>query len=566
MSNLDNIRNWRSQGRCMAMEWVPGGAGFPFGWHVNVIRAGHHVLPVIRFLLYQIKGQIGPAQKQKQADFLVLNDTENLKFISDEHLPLLLEDQSNLALRVSDPRLTLDTGSAVQWRHKPDGTLDATPIADALGPLDGLWVENAKAMAGSVYMVKMRELCPNPGLVMIVDNGEVGDPKFKSFMNPKTNKWRTRAEMDAISLRMRDKVDELGYDSDPFLFAPTYYKRFAEQYRNFYAALMSASPEWASIEVTSCGYGCGLEFTRPDVVAEVGQAPQAMYYEFSGPSEYPGQFQSTNLLESDDEKEILDQIPAWEWAEAHNSRAGRQIFVWMNRKKALEPAQMGVHEVTDPPVFAAWCGHLAWMARKPGVPVLLTHWIESSTTPTSLVFDPGDLPALITLGRQDLEDLTHEEYPLAMFAVVDRLNSPVIEDFWMHGEAVAGVTVSDSRVQVDATKLGGRTLIHAWTPCKLAGTVEVTLPEGKVTIDVPSAPLFYAYWITADSSPEKEAAQAVADQKALESKAATDAMLAAQAAAVEAETVATAAHQAAIDAQAAADAIPAGGLSVKPIE
>src|SRR6185436_987756 len=174
----------------------------------------------------------------------------------------------------------------------------------------GLWKINAEAMASSVYIQKLQELCPTPGCLILADNNEVGFPKFKLFMNPKTGKWKTAAELDAISLRMLAKVNELGFASDPLLFVPTFYGNREEMYRAFYAAFVAAVANWTGVEIIATAYSATPEYVRPDVVEQIGFAPEALCYEFAGPSMYPGSYLSTDLLDPDHEAKIASNVPA----------------------------------------------------------------------------------------------------------------------------------------------------------------------------------------------------------------------------------------------------------------
>ena len=498
--NLSDIRDWRSGTVPAAAVWNV--TGFKYDWHIQQVQVGRRLIPSL----------ILPASYQQTANGANSHVTvfaAQWQYSRDNALPLLLR-MNNLAeplCRSGNPpnyRLPLVPESIpnspfVWWYN--GGVLNDRPWADLFGPI-APWKQEGGLTATAALSQAVFAAHPSPAFALIVENNEAYiDSPYGYVVNAGTFNgfrkytWRSAADLIALSLRMKERVDGAGYSSDPWDLWPELYTRRRLQYAAFFGAFRAASPAgWQNL--TTGAYSAAFEPTRcppPHVSTWIGHSPEAICYDGMGPELYPGFGTLPRELTSTIHKtRATENIPAWEWIESRNPKAYRELFVSMNFDDAVVPAQQGLHEVTSPDIFRAYCEWLAWLARKPGVPVLLHHWIDSVVKPNDLFFvDPYGPTALAALGRSDLATTTHQEYAIAPAKACDSICRPEVRDFWQ-----SGVTVEASApagVHVVAVKLASKTLVYVWTPKALTGLLAVTV-DGTERV-LPESPAPSAYWV-----------------------------------------------------------------------
>lgn len=481
MNNIEDIKNWKT-GLPITSVWNTG--GFDLSWHVGNVKDGNRLIPSIKL----------PSTLKLEVEKLLLSldaNAEFLKYISDNNLPLILRDSGQIAQRMTERDRGQLPESAVQWRIKPDGTLDSTPVADPFGPVS-LWFQEGETIANSAWMKKLQELCPNPLWVGYWDNNEIGYANPKMYVNPKTKTWKTYDELTGVSLRLRDYVynedKTLKVDSNPYIFWPEFYSRRKEHFQAFYSGITSNLTSWSGKQLIPVAYSAGAAFDSlpSEIIDQIGYAPEAVCYDGTGPSYYPGAYLPKDLMNEENVIKAKNNMAAWDQNKAKNPNAFRTVFLSMVQKAAIAPAYENGQEVSSPKIFQAYSEWVAWLVRKPGEPVLLQHWIGNATKPSDLFFDEERQMDLEALGRVDLASVTHGEYAQAVIEASDRISSEIIRDFWLKGESIPQESVSED-YRLVLTKLGDKALVYAWSSKALTGKITVTVPGfGDFEINAPS--------------------------------------------------------------------------------
>jgi hypothetical protein len=494
--NLADIKAWRTGTVPASAVWNVN--GFKYDWHISMVQAGRRLIPSV----------ILPTSYQSvpNTSLYVTPFATQWTYSRDNALPLLMrmnnlpEPFSRAADKVPNYRLPLVPESIplspLVWWYQ--GTmLNDKPQADFFGP-NAPWKQEGGLTATSAYSQAVFAAHPSPAFVMVVENNEANDDDpFVYVENLNTAAtWKSAAALTALSIRMKERVDNAGYASDPWELWPELFLRRRAHYTAFFKAYKAASPAgWQNL--TTGAYAASVKMTiakRPPPQAStwIGHAPEAICYDGSGPSLYPGEFLTQDLTSIDHKTRVVDNIAAWDWLEARNAKAYRAIWISMKPDDAMVPAQTNLHEVVSPDVFRAWCEWLAWIARKPGVPVLLHHWITSTVKPTDLFFvAPHGPTELAALGRSDLATTTHGDYAIAPAQACDSICRAEVRDFWNQGVTVPAT--APAGVHVVAVKHAGKTLIYVWTPKALTGELTVTVDGVQRTL--PESPAPSAYWM-----------------------------------------------------------------------
>lgn len=486
--NLDDTRGWPTNKLPVGAVWA---LGHNFQWNVQQVRDnGHRLLPTAKIPVKETLNGVNQVNGLNQwaAEFL---------YLSDNNLPLVLRHESQWSQEMTRDRGTYPGATAVQWRLLLDGTLDSEPQCDCFAD-PAMWSAMGTTYASSAYVAKLQQLCPNPAWLGLWDNNEGYYPEVNTYSLPPValkRAWKSRDVMAGISLSMRDRVDVIGYATDAYDFWPEFYQLRRAQYASLFSAfragawptiphLTNAYSAGATIEPTSTGGNWGV---KQSIIDQIGYAPEAACYDGAGVSCYPGPNMMTNLLGPQAPAVIAKNRLAWEWNAAQNPKAFRTVFVSMSGKAALAPALAAQHEIVTPDLFKSWCEWLSWLSRPTnGGPVLLQHWIGSSTTPTTPFFDAARQAELDTLGRPDLKPLTHGEYSIAVAKVADSICRTDIRDYWREGVSVLA-TASHADVRVVAVKRGTTYLAYVWTPRALQGQMTLVV-DGfpPVSVDMPS--------------------------------------------------------------------------------
>ena len=470
MSNLDDLRSWPDNNLPVSAEWS---TGHGIDWNVDQIQSGHRLLPT--FINY-----IFSEDTQKKVDQKVNPFAADFAYISDNAIGLILRHQSNIASDLSNDRGTYPDNTLVEWRLV-NGVLDSRPICDHLAN-PSLWATKGTVYASGLVNTRIKQLTPGVPWIGFFDNHEVGHETGKVGSVPvgqqPHREWMTTTQLEDISLTLRDKVTELGFQSDPFDYVPEIFLKQEEQYKAFFNSFGGAfNKPILSAAYSATGFGGAVPQSVIDVVGPVGDA---LAYNAGGPSCYiTGS--ATDLFHPGNLTDIAIYTPGWEWMEAHEEGRFRIVFVSIG-----EGAAEGPHGTTTPALFQAWCEWVAWQSRAAngGQPLLLEHWIGSSTTPTT--------PFGSTI-------YTHSDYSIAPAKACDSICRPIVRDYWLTGVNVQS-TCSNTQVRIVAVKRDANYLVFAWSPYVIS---EVDLPivvDGiSCTIRTPSAGV--SYWILSPPPP-----------------------------------------------------------------
>lgn len=496
--HLSDLREWPANGLPAAAVWTV--AGFPLQWHVAQTQAGHRLIPT-NSLPARHKIGVPPAEAGRALMEELAACSPELQWISDNGLPLILRDVSQLAIRmVHDYRGgPEDATSPNEWRIKSDGVLDAKPLCDPLA-LPETWRVEGKAIAESQYIAELQRLCPNVAWAGLWDNAEAGYPNWNSYSDRfdagRTHRlWASREKMAGISLRMRDRVDQIGYDTFVEEFLPEYWTRRQGQYQAMYDGLRENLGPWQGKRIVSVGYSGRLAgwVPPPHIMDQIGGSPSC--WDGCGHQFYVGAAGRFDLLSYDFEGEVGWNLPGWRFNRARNPNAIRVLYLSILGNAALKAAELGIHEVIDPAVYQALCEWLYWLCREPGESSVLGEWWIGNATPHAQRFwDSADEQERLTaLGREDLKDVTEGDYAIVPAKAADSICREAIKPYWLRGEAVDAVC-SEPRVKLHVLRLHGQYLIYVWSPCKLEGTVSVQIPgEEPVTINAPQPSGYWVY-------------------------------------------------------------------------
>jgi hypothetical protein len=550
---IQDLSSWAQAGLPIAAEWNVN--GFPLSWHVAQVRAGHRLLPSIFLPLIDIDPP-GTATSPTEIDKRITQFAPDLAYIQANRLPLCLRTNNICNSLGKSPRYRAPLvpasipPSPLVWRIY-NGALDDTPICDSLGPAAN-WTNEGKVWSITPYMAALQARVTAPPYVVFVENNEwpyETGPYYTSTKDPRTGtttyKFRTPDEIAALSVRMRDHVAQLSATQTSPKALNT---EIALHRRDHYLALYSAfdanlSAGWKG-KLYTAAYKAGVNRQLPDgslPVDQVGYAPQALCYDAPSPPIYfdknPSDFTSPSNLN------ILNEIPGWDWREARNPKSYREFLLHLNGVGALAGAIAQRHEAISPARYEGFVQWLLWSMHEPGTPVILRHWCGAATMPTSPFFSLSQFASLDSLGAGALKNLRMEDYVAPILSSVDRVcTNSTLRKFWLQGQPVIvpGTMPSDLalknlgeppflrqgdadrryrlldcnlnqpasqwtwdanaksmrgtiKVWAVATQIGNQALIFAWSPCKLTGSVTLTIPNfGTATIIAPQP---WGYWL-----------------------------------------------------------------------
>jgi hypothetical protein len=415
----------------------------------------------------------------------------------------LIATQRSVALRMNNipPEVTSTVPPPAvtedNWREcytcvvrRADGTLRVTLLPCPLGPTDP-WAEVGRKWATSVWMTRLQEILPTVDSFVLRENNEGNRVVFNDLRTRvKVNgvitwPWKSRAELEAIDLRIAEWVEERR-DRDSTSCMPEFTVADNAHYHALYAGMDAAMvPGWQG-KLRTVGYG-GFVENRQNDTASVQM--------------YLGYFKDGSLTDSDymrDYNAAAAEWPAAGWREWSIRPCGTgPRFIY-------EGAQLGLTAAMDPTSFGGWNAWLAWASHQPGIDFRAVEWHSAQTTPRQLIFastgtstiQQVHVDSLAAIGRSDLLTATVEDYERAVLCQFQRVHThPVLNRYWREGETVLLLTSplntsTVNRVYATETTIPGisQTLLTVYTPCDLSGEIQVggwTVPAKR-----------FAYYLT----------------------------------------------------------------------
>jgi hypothetical protein len=551
-SGFDDLRNWARLGLPAAAEWNV--EGFSLAWHIEQVRSGHRLLPSVRLLPWHHGDE--KRYRQTVARILAVSE-DDWRFLREHHVPLCLRTVNIAdAFTGTRYRLPLTpesiSRSPLVWSRGPQGLNDER-LADCLGPVSN-WNDEGRLWAVSPLMAQLQARHPQPEFLIFLENNEGCIDKLGRYLQDRTSgvdaqglpmrAWKPLAELKTLSLRMHDRAQELlaaNPDSAGTDFFPEYWAHRQAQHRAFYTAFDDhLGDDWRG-KVLTAGYS-GMSdayLARPSAAFDqFGYAPELTFRDAGSPNLYA---KGNNLVDftSLDHAAVLNLIPAWETAEARNPKAYREVSLHVASAAVIAGAQSGLHEIITPERYEGWVQWLLWSIHDPGVPVLLRHWCRAAETPQTPMFSKAEQQYLAAQGIPELASATSETYIRPIIAAVDRVaGHPLLRDFWLHGAPAvvpgkghpakelsptaaypragdadrrwrllecsanppregwrksSGKFPEKIKVWAAATIRGEEALLFAWTPCAIAGSITLTVPEfGDFEVEAPQS---RAYWL-----------------------------------------------------------------------
>lgn len=450
--NLSDLRDLHKLGLPCASEWNCEPEKFPLEWHVRKVQDGHMVLPSWK-LPYSFIPVVKPP---------VVPDA-TYKFLRDTNVPVCLR-ALNINMEFAGANIP---GALPVWRKLPlvpesipnspctwayMPALKDRPFADRFGPVE-LWSADGVAWAFHPSVKTLQTQVPTPAWVSFVENNEgcedQGDEERKGgpywFRQPARNplgynvlKFNTPDAMRALSVRMADRVAQIGYASDPYMLQGELWGRRRDQRKALYDGFAGGSaPGWRNIYTAAYASGqSDALVARPMIWPQHGYSPIAVSTDAPGPFIYIAG--TSPLRDFTDIKhcEIWNMIPAMEWLRQNNPHSYLEIYLQLSDAAVWFGKAVDRHEVITPERYEAWVQWLLWSTRIPGVPVVLRHWCDSKTSPTQPFFSDDDKASLVQYGAPELVNLTVEDYVAPIWNACDRICEKPLREFWLKGKPI----------------------------------------------------------------------------------------------------------------------------------
>ncbi|MGQ0636455.1 MAG: hypothetical protein ACT4QC_17725 [Planctomycetaceae bacterium] len=426
--NLDDLRNWRS-GLPAAALW--NCEGFNTTWHVDQVRAGHRLVPSVFVPNYDAFD--ASAKNVRLFNRIIAPQAAALRWMADRNVPFCLRTNNICDAFTKSKRYrgaNVDVQPLVYRRLPGPGTprFDQRPLCDPFA-VAAHWANEGRLWGASPWIGRLAEFVPRPSWVLFVENNEgsydsIGFHDGKGYL-AKDGTWQT--DLDTLSVRLaRWQAAEMASPDDA---RTAFAVARRDQYRTLFHEFRQAAPQaWRGVPWYTAAYGGSMNLLSPTVPRDVdilGYDPESLAYDaLSGGRYITGQ--NGDLTSIHYWSQASNLIPQFEWNEAHNANAYRELSVSINAAGALAGTAAG-NPVVTAGVFDGFCGQLLWNLRAPGVPMLLRYWCGSAVKPS----DPftSIIPALA--------GLTHADYVLAMCRAVDRIcENQTLRAFWLKGKPV----------------------------------------------------------------------------------------------------------------------------------
>ncbi len=337
--NITDLRNTHEEGLPFVALWNVN--GFNFKWHVDQVRAGHRFIPSVFWPYYDLSREQNPNSPAYVAAMSASYAPE-MAYLKSVSAPIRLR-HNNLAQGICGAHNRLPeveasvSKSPLVWTIKPDGSYSDEQLADTLGD-PRFWAAEGKLISDNLYSKAMQQLHPSPAWVWFVENHEAGVDKFGRYQNglhwnsPQmewyVNAWRTPAEMQALSLRMKEWVGAKGYSSDPYLSYADRSELNRIQYRALFDMFRdSLATSWGQ-SLYFGAYACNnRQLLPPFVKDQIGPAPESAPMDSFGPTIYIGTYMPNDFTSPEMLTKATYEIPSWEYSRSKNPRAFRQPFV-----------------------------------------------------------------------------------------------------------------------------------------------------------------------------------------------------------------------------------------------
>lgn len=519
--------------RIAVMEWNTNSNadGFNFTWHARQAERYRCFVPTLPLEAYDAGPEHG-AENPKWVQQALLAHSKAIQHYAATGGPIGLRT-NNVArgvvskrYRSARPVETPPDDSPFVWRTQPGTTeLDDVPSCDPFGAKQP-WPIEGHLLARSLYMRQMQKLMPAPAFVIWADNNEAFRPKdpFREDLAVRVGKkmksldnvyqpyrFRSLDVLGQSSVRLRDRVAAVGIEQcDVFEVMADFYLADKSNYDAFYAAFNEQLTDRWRNRISTSAYSAlrGGAKRFPDAIAaKVTDAPEAIKFDGSGPGIYIGNYLPTDLCDPKFYARLMSAMRPWKQLKQKNPRAFRVVYFWCGGTNALAAAKADRHQPISPAIYGAHTAWCLWTIRDPGVPVLAHHWLGNQRKPTDKFFSkPENQAQLAALGRTDLANLTYNDYIDSICEAVDAITeNATIAEFWNKGEPVDWPVEQGQTVLYTASRLGGKVLLYAFSPHKLEGPVNVTVPGfDPLTIDAPQPS---GYWIVSDSGAQKVAVE-----------------------------------------------------------
>lgn len=552
-SAIADLKAWKSAALPCVAVWAVDGHNPT--WQVNQIKAGHRLLPSVRLPLIDDNAQnANNATLVKRAIETFQTD---LSWIGTNGLPICLRtnnicDTFTRPARQRVPQLIQNLPkSPLIWWTQANATFEDAPVCDSLAPVS-LWQNEGKLWTQTLYVQKLQTLIKSPPFIVWVENNEGTYDRQDDYCT-KTDDGdavlKTQKEIAALSIRMADKVRQEGADYTPTDLKSDVMARRKDHYAALYDAFdNNLTAGWRDRTFTA-GYG-GMVRSIPGMAgsglyAKWGYTGSFNCYDAMSPSVY---IQNKTLVDftSPEHTELLNYIPAWEWTEARNPKAYREISLSINGSGVITGAVNKRHQVMTPALYEGWVQWLAWSLHEPGRSLLLRLYYSAATMPSDPFFKSAELKTLDKLGAKTLKNLRMEDYEKPVMSAVDRICADAtLRGFWGHGKAVvspgklpissritklkqAPFPIDDApdnrrrylacdansdddeiwylmdaknytgtyKIWAVATEWNGQFLVYVWTPCKLSTTITLQVPGyGALKVAAPTSAGGWDYWL-----------------------------------------------------------------------
>ena len=553
-SAIEDLKNWRRLGLPMAAEWNV--AGYRFFYHVRQIREGRRFLPSIQFPSIdegandkQILSNLLQGTKE---DFAFLDKNGLPLCLRTNNIANML-----VGKRYRVPKSPDNIGRSPLVWSETDAGVDDERVVDLFGSTSfweqegGQWAKSQlsqflqERLPNPAYVIFLEN---NEGAEEKLGRYVEFDEKNRQPDGRATMTWKAPAALSKLSIRLRDRVEQLKKEdpqATPHDFLPEFWRRRRDQRQAFYTSFSKSLTAAWSDRLYTAGYRgmdeAGFAF-QPKLFDEFGYAPQLTWLDAGSPNLY---VHGKILVDftSVDHAEVLNNIPTWEVASARNPKAYRELSLHISDGGIMAGAKAGRHEVITPERYEGWVQWVLWSVHDRGTPVLLRRWCPAKENPQTPIFRKDQHADLEKLGASELKNAVSELYLKPIISAVDRVcTNAVLREFWLEGEPVVvsgpgfpephlsdrfpemnryprpgdpdrrwrvlecstnpprnswqrtdGHFLEPIKVWAVATRLKNRVLLFAWTPCRLADRIKVTVPEiGEVEIDAPRP---WGYWV-----------------------------------------------------------------------
>jgi hypothetical protein len=549
-THTQDLRDWRTLGLPVAATWNTG--GYTWQYHVDQVRQGHRFLPSIR-----VPASSADANTPAKVDQNLLLTEDGWAYLRANNVPICLRTTNLAEAFVLPlyrlPKVATNIPkSPIVWSMKA-GVLDDEKISDNFGP-PSIWGTEGNLWAKSYLLQTLQTKHPSPAYLVLVDNNEVGyeklsryvktDSKIRNAFGYPTQTWLPPATLLTLSIRMNDRVAQLvkaNPNASPHDFLPEYWSHRKTHYSTFFAGFNGGLDAGWKDKLSTVGYRAmdDARAARPAMFFdELGYAPELTYFDAGCEPVYCSGDTLTDFT-SADHLGVLNLIPAWETARKRNPKAYRELSLFFTDGAAYVSAKAGRHEVMTPARYEGYIQWLLWSIHDPGVPVILRRFSGNAEKPGDLLFRADQFATLDQLGASELKSATSETYLKAIISAVNRVcSNATLRNFWLKGTPVVvpglghpakqtstyaaypqagdadnrwrflecsanppranwkitgGIVTDKIKVWAVATRLTDSALVFAWSPCKLAGTVNVTVPNlGTFKIDAPQP---WGYWV-----------------------------------------------------------------------